>query len=59
MSPYYLYKQKNTLGNLENTGYAKPGFEGLYNVFIMDETHSILSTGAGGVTIKAAWRQPH
>ncbi len=49
-APYYLYKQKNTLGNLENTGYAKPGFEGLYNVFIMDETHSILSTGAGGVT---------
>ena len=48
--PYYLYRQKNCLGGLENVGYAKPGFEGLYNIFIMDETHSILAAGAGGVT---------
>ncbi|MEG1994564.1 MAG: radical SAM protein, partial [Oscillospiraceae bacterium] len=48
--PYYLYRQKNTIGNLENVGYCKKGFEGYYNVYIMDETHTILATGAGAVT---------
>ena len=48
--PYYLYRQKGTVDNLENTGFCKPGKEGIYNVFIMDETHTILATGAGGVT---------
>ncbi len=48
--PYYLYRQKGTVESLENTGFCKPGKEGIYNVFIMDETHSILATGAGGVT---------
>lgn len=48
--PYYLYRQKNTLDSLENTGYCKQGFEGLYNVFIMEEVHTILSAGAGGST---------
>lgn len=49
-NPYYLYRQKGTLQNLENTGFAKPGTEGLYNVFIMEEVHTILSAGAGGST---------
>lgn len=48
--PYYLYRQKNTLQNLENTGWCKPGYEGLYNIYIMEEVHSILSAGAGGST---------
>ena len=48
--PYYLYRQKNTLQNLENTGWCKPGYEGLYNIFIMEEVQSILSAGAGGST---------
>jgi oxygen-independent coproporphyrinogen-3 oxidase len=48
--PYYLYRQKNMLESLENVGYAKNGFKGLYNVYIMDEIHTILSAGAGGVT---------
>lgn len=48
--PYYLYRQSKTVGNLENTGYAKPGFESRYNIFIMDETHSILACGASAVT---------
>ena len=48
--PYYLYRQKNTLQNLENTGFTKPGKEGLYNIYIMEETHTILSCGAGGST---------
>jgi len=48
--PYYLYRQKNILGNLENVGYSKGGFECLYNIMIMEETSTIVSMGAGGVT---------
>lgn len=46
-SPYYLYRQKNMLGNFENVGYTKPGKEGLYNIYIMGELHSIFGVGAG------------
>ncbi|MCO7109972.1 hypothetical protein NIA69_13635 [Gemmiger formicilis] len=48
--PYYMYRQKGTLQNLENIGWAKPGFECLYNIYIMEEVHTILSAGAGGST---------
>lgn len=48
--PYYLYRQKNTVGNLENVGYAKPGTEGMYNIFMMEELHSVFAVGAGAVT---------
>ena len=48
--PYYLYRQSRTVGNQENVGWAKPGYEGLYNVYIMDETHTILGCGAGAVS---------
>ena len=48
--PYYLYRQSRTVGNQENVGWSKPGFEGLYNVYIMDETHTILGCGAGAVS---------
>lgn len=48
--PYYLYRQSRMVGNFENVGWSKKGKEGLYNVFIMDETHSILACGAGAVT---------
>lgn len=48
--PYYLYRQKGTVDNLENVGFCKPGKAGIYNIFIMDETHTVLSAGAGGVT---------
>ena len=50
IAPYYMYRQSKTVGNLENVGYAKQGFEGLYNVYIMDETHTILACGASAVT---------
>lgn len=50
MSPYYLYRQKNMAGNLENVGYAKPGKEGIYNILIMEEKQSILALGAGAST---------
>lgn len=46
-APYYLYRQSRMVGNLENTGWAKPGYESPYNVYIMDETHTILACGAG------------
>lgn len=48
--PYYLYRQKNTLQNLENVGWCKPGHEGYYNIYIMEEAQTILSAGAGGST---------
>jgi len=48
--PYYLYRQKNIAGNLENVGYAKPGKEGIYNILIMEEKQSILAMGAGAST---------
>ena len=49
-NPYYLYRQKNTLNNLENVGYAKSGKESLYNIFIMEETQTILAAGAAAST---------
>ncbi len=48
--PYYMYRQKNTAGNLENVGYSLPGHEGMYNVYIMEEIHSIFACGASAVT---------
>lgn len=48
--PYYLYRQKNTVDNLENVGFAKAGYECLYNIYIMEETQTILAVGAGGST---------
>ncbi len=45
--PYYLYRQKNILGNLENVGYAKPGEESLYNIIIMEEVQTIIGVGCG------------
>ena len=48
--PYYLYRQSRMVGNLENTGWAKPGYESPYNVYVMDETHTILACGAGAVS---------
>ena len=54
--PYYLYRQSRAVSNQENTGWAKPGKEGLYNVYIMDETHTIVGCGAGAVT---KLKKPH
>ena len=48
--PYYMYRQSKTVGGLENVGYSKNGRACLYNVYIMDETHTILACGASGVT---------
>jgi len=48
--PYYLYRQKNTLSNLENIGYAKRGKDCLYNIFIMDDTQTVIGMGSGAST---------
>ncbi|MCH4007392.1 MAG: coproporphyrinogen dehydrogenase HemZ [Eubacterium sp.] len=48
--PYYLYRQKHMAGYFENTGWSRPGTEGLYNTRIMDEHQSILALGAGGIS---------
>ena len=48
--PYYMYRQKNTVGNLENVGFSLEGHEGLYNVYMMEEIQSIFAVGAGAVT---------
>lgn len=49
-APYYLYRQKNILGNQENVGYAFPGFESLYNIIIMEERQTIIGLGCGAVS---------
>lgn len=48
--PYYLYRQKNMVDNLENIGWAKPGHESVYNICIMEEVQTILAMGAVGST---------
>ena len=50
LTPYYLYRQKNISGNFENTGYARPGKAGIYNILINEEVQSIVALGAGTVT---------
>ncbi len=45
--PYYMYRQKNMLGNLENVGYTDEGYENLYNIYIMEEVQSIIALGTG------------
>ncbi len=52
--PYYLYRQKYMSGSFENVGWTKPGLESLYNIAMMEELHSILALGGGGVT-KLYW----
>ena len=48
--PYYLYRQKFTSGGFENTGWCLPGFEGLYNICMMEELCSVFALGGGAVT---------
>lgn len=50
MDPYYMYRQKNILGNLENVGYAKKGTMSAYNINIMEEKQTIIALGGGGST---------
>lgn len=52
--PYYLYRQKNILGNLENVGYSLPGKESLYNIIMMEERQTVIGLGSGAVS-KIVW----
>lgn len=54
-APYYLYRQKNILGNLENVGYCLPGRESLYNIIIMEEVQTIVGLGSGA---SSKWVDP-
>jgi len=49
-TPYYMYRQKNMAGSLENVGYCSPGTESIYNVRIMEENQTIIALGAGGIS---------
>ncbi|MBQ2848693.1 MAG: coproporphyrinogen dehydrogenase HemZ [Clostridia bacterium] len=49
-APYYMYRQSKCVGNLENVGWCREGKECLYNVFMMEECHTVLAVGAGAVT---------
>ncbi len=54
--PYYMYRQKNTVGNFENVGFALEGTEGRYNVYMMEEVHSVFALGAGAVSKMVDYR---
>lgn len=47
--PYYLYRQKYMSGSFENVGWCRAGYTGYYNIYMMEELHSILSLGGGGM----------
>lgn len=48
--PYYMYRQKNTVGNLENVGFSIEGHESIYNIYMMEEIQTVFAVGAGAVT---------
>lgn len=50
--PYYLYRQKNIASHLENVGYAKKGYESIYNILMMEEMQTIVACGAGTISKK-------
>ena len=50
MRAYYLYRQKYMSGSFENVGWSRDGRDCLYNIYMMEETHTILSLGGGGMT---------
>jgi oxygen-independent coproporphyrinogen-3 oxidase len=49
-APYYLYRQKNILGNLENTGFFRGDTQGIYNICMMEEIRTVVSAGVGAVS---------
>ncbi len=48
--PYYMYRQSHCVGNFENVGWCREGYECLYNIYMMEECHTVLACGAGAVT---------
>ena len=49
LEPYYLYRQNYMSGSFENVGWCRAGYTGYYNIYMMEELHSILSLGGGGM----------
>ena len=47
--PYYLYRQKYMSGSFENVGWSRDNLDCLYNIYMMEEVHTILSLGGGGM----------
>ena len=47
--PYYLYRQKYMSGSFENVGWSREGLDCLYNIYMMEELHTIVSLGGGGM----------
>ena len=50
LHPYYMYRQKNMVGNMENLGYAKDGKESIYNIEMIEDKQTIIAIGADAVT---------
>ncbi|WP_027625922.1 coproporphyrinogen III oxidase [Clostridium lundense] len=50
MTPYYMYRQKNMIGNMENVGYSLPKMECIYNIQMIEERQTIIAMGADSVT---------
>ncbi|MDR1773942.1 MAG: coproporphyrinogen dehydrogenase HemZ [Clostridioides sp.] len=50
LKPYYMYRQKHMVGNLENIGYSKEGYECIYNIQVMEEKQSNFALGAGSIS---------
>ena len=52
LEPYYLYRQKQILGNFENIGYCKAKMECIYNIAMMEEKETIMAAGMGSVCLR-------
>jgi oxygen-independent coproporphyrinogen-3 oxidase len=52
LHPYYLYRQKQAIGGLENTGFAKPGCSCRYNVGMMSDRRAVVGIGSGSISKK-------
>lgn len=50
LTPYYMYRQKNMVGNMENLGYAKKGKESIYNIEMIEDKQTIIAIGADAVS---------
>lgn len=50
LKAYYMYRQKNMVGNMENLGYAKEGRECIYNMQMIEDTQTIIALGADAVS---------
>lgn len=48
--PYYLYRQKYMSGSFENVGWSRDGLDCLYNIYMMEEVHTIVSVGGGSIS---------